>query len=329
MTKAIHHVRSAVISAVMATATISSAHAETTNWDMPTPYPSGIFHTENIQTFADEVAEETDGALQIKVHPAGSLFEHAEIKNAVRSRLVPIGEFILSRIANEHPVFEVDSIPFLATSFEDARRLWEAQQGPVEELLKKQNIKVLYSVPWPPQGLYTSEPLKTIDDLSGLRFRTYSSSTERFAQLAGAVPTQVEIPDIGQAFSTGRVGGMITSAATGVNTKAWDFLDYYYDTKAFLPKNVVVVNAQMFSQLSDSVQATVLDAAERAEDRGWKMAQQETKAMNKALEENGIKVLAPSPELQKSLQKIGTTMANEWVKEAGSVGENILEKYRK
>ena len=302
--------------------------AQATNWDMATPYPSGIFHTKNISTFAEEVEEATDGALHIEVHPGGSLFEHAEIKNAVRSRLVPMGEFILSRLANENSVFELDSIPFLATSFEDAQKLWDVQQEAVKDILAEQNIMVLYTVPWPPQGIYTKEPLESIEDLSGLRFRTYSSATERFAQLADAVPTQVEVPDIGQAFSTGRVDGMITSAATGVNTKAWDYLDYYYNTQAFLPKNVIVVNKQIFDSLDKSTQQAVLDASERAEERGWEMAKTETEEMNKALAENGINVVTPSPELIEPLYEIGNVMAVEWAEQAGEVGQEIIDNYK-
>jgi TRAP-type C4-dicarboxylate transport system substrate-binding protein len=302
--------------------------APAVSWDMPTPYPVGIFHERNIQIFTEEIEKATDGALHIEIHANGSLFEHAEIKNAVRSRLAPIGEFILSRLANENPVFEVDSIPFLATSFEDAGRLWAAQKKPVQDQLAKQGLTVLYSVPWPPQGIYTSEALESIDDLSGVKFRTYSSATEQFARLAGAVPTQVEIPDVGQAFSTGRVGAMITSAATGVNTKAWDYLSYYYDTQAFLPKNVVVVNTRMFDSLPESTKKAVLEAAERAEVRGWEMAQKETEEMNKTLQDNGIKVIKPNAKLSEALKKIGKQMTQSWVERAGDVGQSILSNYK-
>jgi TRAP-type C4-dicarboxylate transport system substrate-binding protein len=329
MRKLICHICNTFIATIVMIAMTHTASANSaTKWDMPTPYPIGIFHERNIEIFTKEVEKATNGALHIQIHANGSLFEHAEIKNAVRSRLAPIGEFILSRLSNENPVFEVDSIPFLATSFEDAERLWSAQQKPARDLLAKQGLTVLYSVPWPPQGIYTSKPLESINDLSGVKFRTYSSATEQFAKLAGAVPTQVEIPDIGQAFSTGRVGAMITSAATGVNTKAWDYLDYYYDTQAFLPKNVVVVNTSMFETLPESTQKIILDAAQKAESRGWRMAKQETKEMNQILENNGIKVIKPNAELSSSLKEIGDQMTKAWTKRAGSVGQNIIKKYQ-
>ncbi len=318
---------STLLAAGLAAALTAGAQAET--WDMPTPYPDQNFHTVNIKAFAEDVAQATDGALRITVHPAGSLFKHPEIKNAVRSRQVPIGEFLLSRLANEDAVFQVDSVPFLATDYEQARKLWQASRPVIERLLSEQGLKVLYAVPWPPQGLYTKQPVNSVADLTGVKFRAYNTATERLAQLAGAVPTQVEVPDIPQAFATGRVDAMITSPSTGVNTKAWDFVDHFYHTQAWLPKNVVVVNERAFRSLDEAVRQAVLEQAKAAEDRGWQMSREETAEQMQALEDHGMTVARePSAALMDGLKEIGGTMAQEWAEEAGEAGKRILENYR-
>lgn len=309
-------------------AAFAAAPALAETWEMPTPYPDATFHTQNIRQFAEDVEAATNGALTINVHSAGSLFKHPEIKNAVRSRQVPIGEFILSQLANEDPVFQADSIPFLATSYEDAERLWQAQKPKVEEALAEQNLMVLFTVPWPPQGLYTNKPVESVDDMRGLKFRAYNSATERLAQLAGAVPTQVEVPDIPQAFATGRVEAMMTSPSTGANSKAWDFLSHYYDVKAWLPKNVVVVNERSFRALPEDVRQAVLDAAAQAQERGWQMSREETEAKTQVLRDNGLNVQDPSPELKAGLQDIGEQMAAEWAEAGGKDVQDILDAYR-
>lgn len=309
-------------------AAFAAAPALAETWEMPTPYPDATFHTQNIRQFAEDVEAATNGALTINVHSAGSLFKHPEIKNAVRSRQVPIGEFILSQLANEDPVFQADSIPFLATSYEDAERLWQAQKPKVEEALAEQNLMVLFTVPWPPQGLYTNKPVESVDDMRGLKFRAYNSATERLAQLAGAVPTQVEVPDIPQAFATGRVEAMMTSPSTGANSKAWDFLSHYYDVKAWLPKNVVVVNERSFRALPEDVRQAVLDAAAQAQERGWQMSREETEAKTQVLRDNGLNVQDPSPELKAGLQDIGEQMAAEWAEAGGEDVQQILDAYR-
>lgn len=299
------------------------------NWDMPTPYPDATFHTQNISEFAKAVDTATDGKLKITVHSAGSLFKHPEIKNAVRGGQVPAGEFFLSLIANEDAAFGLDSQPFLATSYEDAKKLWDVQKSAVTELLAKQKLMPLFSVPWPPQGLYTKTEVKTVDDLRGMKFRSYNPTLEQFANLAGAAPVQVEVPDIPQAFTTGQVEAMITSPSTGANSKAWDFVKYYTPINAWIPKNIVVVNKASFDALDEATQKAVLDAAAAAETRGWEMSQKEAEDQTKVLKDNGMNVVEPSEELMAGLRAIGAQMREEWNKTASDTAKGVMAEFQK
>ncbi len=314
--------------AVIGLSGLASASAQT-KWDMPTPYGDSNFHTVNIAEFAKDVSDKTGGSLTIQIHSAGSLFKHPEIKNAVRKGLAPIGEVLVSRLSNEDPVFGVDSVPFVATSYDDAFKLYQASKPFLEKKLGEQGLQLLFAVPWPPQGIYAKKDINTIDDLKGLKFRAYNASTERIAQLAGAVPTQVEVPDLPTAFSTGRVEAMITSPSTGANSKAWDYLDHYYDAQAWLPKNMVFVNKTAFDGLSDAEKAAVMEAAATAETRGWEASKAETAEKTQMLKDNGITVAAPSEELQASLKEIGATMVVEWQDSAGDDGKAIIEAFSK
>ncbi|PHR26724.1 MAG: C4-dicarboxylate ABC transporter substrate-binding protein [Desulfotalea sp.] len=296
-------------------------------WDMPTPYPDKTFHTQNIAIFAEDVKVATAGGLKINIHSAGSLFKHPEIKNAVRGGQVPIGEFFLSLLSNENAVFGADSQPFLATNYEDAMTLWEAQRPIVAKLLDKQGLMVLFSVPWPPQGLYTKKAINTVADLKGMKFRAYNATLELFANKIGAAPTQVEVPDVAQAFATGRVEAMITSPSTGANSKAWDFVTHYTNIQAWLPKNIVVVGKKAFRKLDKKTQEAVLTAAKAAELRGWEMSKKETADKTAILKDNGILVVTPSEELMSGLKEIGAEMIVDWTKSAGPEGEALLEAY--
>ncbi len=312
------------LAAAMGLATAVSADT----WDMPTPYGDATFHTVNIREFAADVAEATDGALEIEIHSAGSLFPHGEIKNAVRSGQVPLGEFFLSTLANEDLAFGMDSQPFLATSYEEAEKLWAAQKPVIAELLGEQGLMPLFSVAWPAQGLYTNGEIATVDDLSGLRFRAYNPALEQFAALAKAAPVQVEAADIPQAFTTGQVEAMITSPSTGANSKAWDFVDTYTPINAWVPKNIVVVNQRTFDRLDETVQAAVLAAAAEAESRGWEMSKAEAEEKTAVMQENGMTIATPTPELVAGLQAIGEEMLAKWKEEAGEDALAILDAYQ-
>ena len=305
-----------------------SCSAMAATWDMPTPYPDKTFHTQNIAAFAKDVDEATAGELKLNIHSAGSLFKHPEIKNAVRGGQVPAGEFFLSLLSNEHAAFGADSQPFLATNYDEAKSLWTAQEPIVAKLLDKQGLMPLFSVPWPPQGLYTKKEIKTVDDLKGIKFRAYNATLELFANKIGAAPTQVEVPDIPQAFATGRVEAMVTSPSTGANSKAWDFVTHYTDIQAWLPKNIVVVSKKAFRKLDKKTQDAVLVAAKAAQVRGWEMSKKETAEKTAILKENGIVVVTPSEELMKGLKDIGAEMIVEWKKSAGAEGEALLKAYQ-
>ncbi len=312
----------AAAGAVLAT----TAHAQT--WDMPTPYSAREFHTKNVMEFAKDVAAATKGKLTIKVHPGASLIKHPEIPKAIRGGQVPIGEFLLSILANDNPIFGADSVPGLATDYAQAKKLWDASRAAVSKALAKQNMVVLYAVPWPPQGIYAKKELKSLADMKGLKFRTYNAATSRFAQLAGAVPTLVQVPEVPQAFQTGRVEAMVTSAATGVNIKAWDFVKFYHDTQAWLPKNIIAVNSRALRRLDKATRDAVIAMGKKAETRGWKMSQEVTAQTTSGLSKNGMTVVTPSADLKAGIKKIGDTMAGEWAKSAGAEGAAILKAYR-
>lgn len=315
-------------SIIFAAAMAVASPAVAQSWDMPTPYGDSTFHTQNISQFADDLRAATDGGLDITVHSAGSLFPHPEIKGAVRNRSVPIGEFFLSSLSNEDLAFGLDSQPFVATSYEEAQTLWDAQKPVITELLAEQGLVPLFSVPWPAQGLYTNGEIATVADLNGLRFRAYNAALEEFAILAGAAPVQIEASDIPQAFATGQVAAMITSPSTGVNSTAWDFVTHYTPINAWVPKNIVVVNQRMFDGLDADVQAAVLAAAEAAETRGWEMSAAEAETQTAALAENGIIVYEPSADLVSGLQQIGATMLETWKANASDNALAILDAYR-
>lgn len=299
-----------------------------TKWDMPTPYPDGNFHTRNVRQFAEDVAKATGGKLQIQVHSNGALIKHPEIKRAVQTGQVPIGELLISVLANESPLFAFDSNPFLANSYAKQAKLWSVARPYLEKRLDSQGIQLLYSVPWPPQGVYAKKEINSLADLKGAKFRTYSPTTSRLAELMGTIPTTVQVPDIPQAFKTGLVDSMITSGATGVDTQAWDYLTHYYDTQAFLPQNMVIVGKGAWNKLGAAERKAVLEAARSAETRGWKTSEAENEGYVKTMASRGIRIMKPSAKLTSEFEAIGKQMAQEWSQKAAPEGEAILKAFQ-
>lgn len=297
-------------------------------WDLPAGYPPGNFHSENLVQFADDVRSATGGELDITVHPGASLFKVPEIKRAVQTGQAQIGELLMVVLENEDPIFGVDNVPFLATSFDDARRLADASRPFIEERLADQGMRLLYWVPWPPQGFYSPRELNRIEDLEGLKFRSYGPSAARLAEMADMQVTTVQAAEVSQAFATGRVNAMISSGATGYDSKLWEHVDYFYDVQAWLPKNMIIVNENAWQTLDEETRQAVLAAAAEAEERGWAESERLTNFYLDEFSKNGMTVSAPSDELRVGFQKIGEELQKDWLQRAGSDGEALLQAYR-
>jgi TRAP-type C4-dicarboxylate transport system substrate-binding protein len=315
-----------LLSLAMVTA---SASAETiAQWDLPTAYPSTNYHTVNTSAFAADVERASAGRLKITVHPGASLYRGNEIKRAVQGGQVEIGEFLLSAHANESPLFGVDSIPFLATRFDTAARLWQAARPAVANVLAQQGLTLLHAVPWPPQGIFSRRPINALADLRGTRLRVYSPATARFAALAGAQAVNIQAAELAQALATGTVEANLTSGATGYDARIWEVVPYFYDVRAWLPLNVTVVNTRALEGLDAETQTAIRTAAMTAETRGWEVAEERSSFFTAELVRNGMQVQVPDPTFSAELERVGAILADEWREDAGAAGANILATFR-
>lgn len=321
-----------ILAALALTAIAGSAHFNDAlaqaKWDLPAGYPAANFHTRNLTAFAEDAKKLSGGKLEITVHPNASLFKVPEIKRAVQTNQAQIGELLMSNVENEMAIFGLDTVPFLATSYDAAKRLYAAQKPILAKKLEAQGMMLLYVVPWPAQGLYAKKDLNTVDDMKGLKFRAYNPATSRIAEIVSAQPVTIQAAELAQALATGTVNSFISSASTGRDSKVWESLTHFYDVQAWLPKNMVFANKSAFAKLDPAAQKGLLDAAAAAETRGWQMSVEEAQASKDALVKGGMKVLDPSPALQAGLKKIGDTLAEEWLKKAGSDGEEAVKAYK-
>jgi TRAP-type C4-dicarboxylate transport system substrate-binding protein len=307
---------------------VSLAAGAAERWDLPAAYPESNYHTEGLNHFADLVREKTGGAIDIVVHANGSLFRGDEIKRAVQTGQVPIGERLISALGNENPIFELDAVPFLATDFDQAMKLYLASKPVLDEILAAQSLKMLYAVAWPPQGIYAKKELNSGADMRGVKFRAYNAATARLADLLGAVPTQIEAAEISQAFATGVAESMISSGATGYDMKLWEHTSHWYDVQAWLPKNFIIVNLQAWNALDETTRAAILEAAAEAEAWGWAKARELSDWYKDQLAENGMTIAPPGPQLKADFEVIGATMTEEWLAKTGAQGQAIVDAYR-
>ncbi|MBR0680437.1 TRAP transporter substrate-binding protein [Roseomonas eburnea] len=319
--------RRSVLAAAMLAMGCGGALAQT-RWTMATAYAEGNFHTRNIRAFAEEVERGTEGRLSIQLHPGASLLQMPSIKRGVQTGQIQMGEVLLSVHGNEDPFFEVDSVPFLADTWDATAALDRTSMPFIRARLERQGIVPLYAVPWPSQAFYTRTEIRAVEDLRGLRFRTYNVLTTRMAELLGAAPVTVQVAEIPQAFATGVIAAMFTSAQTGVDTSAWDYARYFTDVGGMRARNFIIVNARAFRALDEATRDVLTQAAERAAARGLDAAKAAETEMVERLRARGMQVGTPSPQFLAQLREIGVRQTREWAQRAGPEGTQLLAAYR-
>ncbi|HEY4139834.1 MAG TPA: TRAP transporter substrate-binding protein [Pseudolabrys sp.] len=322
-------IRSLLLAATAAVALAAQPAFAQTKWNLPAAYPADNPHTVNLLAFAKDVGDATGGKLQVTVHAAASLFKAPEIKRAVQTGQAQMGEVLISLHENEDPMFGLDVVPFVATSYPEALKLWKASKPAVEKKLASQGLMLLFAVPWGPQGIYAKKDINTLEDMKGLKWRAYNVGTARIAELVGAQPVTIQAAELPQALATGVVNAFMTSGSTGYDSKAWETMTHFYDTQAWIPKNLTFVNKAAFDALDKPTQDAILKAAAVAETRGWKLAEEKAAWYLDQLRANKMKVIPPSPALKDGLKKIGDQLTADWIKRAGPDGEAVIAAYKK
>lgn len=315
--------------AVAATAAAALPAEAQTRWDLPSGYGPNTFQVQNLQWFADEVERATSGRLKITLHPGASLYKANEIKRAVQTGQTQAGEFILSGFANENPLFGIDAIPFLATTYPQARKLDQVSRPALDQLLGRQGMRLLYTVPWPGQSLYSKRPVSSLADLRGTKMRAYNPATTRIAELVGAQPVTIQLAELPQALATGGIDNFLTSSASGVESKLHEQVRFFYDVNAWLPRNAVVVNARAFDALDEGSRAAVLRTAAAAGERGWQLSEQKDDEYLKELAARGMTVDRSGTRLKAELRQIGERMTAEWQRQAGPEGQAVIDAYQR
>jgi TRAP-type C4-dicarboxylate transport system substrate-binding protein len=280
----------------------ASAVMAQTTWKLATGSRAEPFHTQNILQFSRDIEQATAGRLKIEVHPNNTLARLGEISQAVQQGKADAGETIMTSMVKDIPIAGADSIPFVVSSYKDAERMWKLQRPGIEKHFSVRGLKLLYAVPWPPQGLHSGKPVRGLADFKGTQMRTYNSTTLRIAE-------------------------MITSALTGVENKVWGPIKYYYEINAWFPKNVVFVSSKAFESLQPAARNMVLKAAADAETRGWLASQALAGSATEELRQNGIKIERIPADLEVEIKRMGEKFSREWVRSVGNEANDIFVPY--
>ena len=290
-------------------------------------YTDVLFHTQNLKQFASEAGSLSQGAAEIEVVTNAKLMPMTEVMPALSKGDLALGEIFMSNFSKQYPLLAIDSLPFIVRSFDDAKRLWEATREPIAAMLQKQGIRLLYTAPWPGQGLYSKAAVNKLEDIKGQKFRVNNDATKYLAEVAGAKPVDIAANNLAKGIQDGQVDAMVTSSTTGVDSQSWNAMGQFIDMRAWIPKNLVLMSEKHWAKLPEAAKTALQTAAKNAEARGWQLAKDADEAAQKVLLEHGTKISQPSFELRRQLDLMGEKFAREWSSKAGVEGAGALINY--
>ncbi len=309
---------------------ISSANAKVIKMNLNCIYGPTSIHTLGAMKFAKLVKKYTNGTVLITVYPGGSLgFKGSELLRVVRDGQVPMSDILMGVVAGSEHVFGISSLPRLVNSYKEAWKLYQECKPLYEKAALKWNQKFLYAAPWPPSGLVTKKAIKSPADLKGVKIRTYDKNGANFLRLLGANAVSMPWGDVYSALRTNMIQGVLTSAESTKNGKFWEVLKYFTDIRYAFPLNMVTINLDYWKSLSKAQQKAMLKAAAETEKAQWKYSEDINSKDLKIIQEHGMIVEKPTPQLNKAMDKAAKVIIDEFLKNASPAEKKIVEQFVK
>ncbi|MXQ12184.1 TRAP transporter substrate-binding protein [Microvirga makkahensis] len=307
--------------------TATASYAQTV-WTMASGYPESSFFTKNIREFIKEVETKSNGKLKIDLRPHDSLIKLDAIKRAVQSGQVQIGEIRMGVYGNEAAMYNLDNIPGVVPDFDKSYKLMEFQKPFYDKLFGKNGMRVITYVAWPGQGFFTKEPVTSLADLKGQKLRIYSKQTQIMGEKLGMEALILPFAEVPQAFATGMIQALWTSAQSGTDVQVWDYVKHFTYTGTMHNKNAIIVNERAMRALDAEVRKIVMDAGAAATERGWRMAKEASSEREQVLRDHGMTIAQAPKDVLDRIDEIGKEMVQEWLKDATPEERAVYEQYQ-
>lgn len=306
-----------------------SKGGESVTWIANSGYPEGNHLGQAVIQYGDKVSEVTDGQIEIELRADGALgYEGSELLKVVRDNTVTMSDMVLSSVSGDEPLFGLSTLPFLYRDFDEAKTLNEIARPYYDTVAEeKWNQKILYVIPWPISGFWTKNEITSLDDMKGLKMRTYDAMGAQVVEAVGGTPYPLPFSEVYSGLSTGVIDSVLTSTTSAVDGKFWEVLDYYLPISVMMGTNALTVNLDEFKKLDQETQDAILKAGKEIEDDVWsRVAEIDAKA-EETTTENGITTVEPSEELVSELETITEEIRQNWLKTAPAEAQEIIDKY--
>lgn len=296
-------------------------------WRMPTEYPATAMPGEGISVFAAALATKSGGRLTVEPSFDAKLgIRSAGMAKAIREGAVEAGDAFGGALAGLDPVFGLSSLPFVSPSLEEARRLADLARPLYEQAFARQGLKLLYVTPWPPSGLWTKEPLVSVERLRSLAVRTYDATSTAVLSRAGARAFNISFADAEARLKDGSINAVLSSGDGGAGRRLWERLPHFAAVNYAVPLSFAAANLAAYEALDPDLRRAVDEAARETEARQWAAIETRLAENYTRMRANGVAILtAIDPAVASALREAAGEAVAEWRRAAGPEAERVLD----
>jgi len=306
------------------------ARAEVLHWDMPTEYPHDSMPGAGVERFAAEVTERSHGAIMVKPSYDAALgFKGIALLRAVEAGQLTLGDSFAGPLGEMAPIFLLSSLPFVATSFADAQRLYRVAMPAYQTAFARHHQRLLYATPWPPTGLWAKHPVLTPADLAGLSLRAYDETSRQVMAASGAMAAYLSFADAMPRLKDGSLQGVLSSGDGGAGRKLWDYLPSFTAINYAVPLSLASINDEAYQALPPKLKQAVEAAGRATETAQWQLIRARLEANYATMRANHVEIAAaPGPALKALLAKSAEEAIGAWKTQVGPDGAAVLAAYR-
>ena len=322
-TRTFNTARTAALAAAAALALGSAAQAQV-KWDLPSVFPDTNFHVQNAKRFAEAVKKT---GVEITVHGGGSLgFKGPDMMKALRDGLVPIGDITFLYLGGEVPVFDIEAQPYVVSTLDELEILWKHFRPHADKIAEQWNQKILYRAPWPRQYLYTKMPMAKLEDLRGIKIRTYNKTTTDMYNRVGMSAVMLPWGEVVPALAAGTISSVTTSTSSGVDGKFWEFMKYMYPISHVWSNNATLVNLDAWKKLKPEQRTEIEAIGKQLEPEFLKVAFTEDETKAKMLTDNGVKLGPADPAIIQQMRELTKPMVVDFMAK-NPIGNEVINKF--
>lgn len=239
-------------------------------------FSSNTKHVDLIEKpFFVQLPKSTGIALNINYNPMDVLnVQAADALRLLRSGTFDVMSVQIGMASRDDPFFEGLDLIGVSTNMKDLRQAVSAYREAFDARLQARfNAKVMTLWPFGPQVFYCNKPIRSLDDIKGLKVRSFTPSMAALIQHLGGTPITLQFSEVYTSLQRGVADCGVTSPTSG-NTGKWPEV-----TTHFLPLSVSgsvqghFMNLAYWNKFTPDAQAKLAAEFRKMEDQMWALAE--------------------------------------------------------